>query len=165
MENKELNNNKKEEKVVVFKKLRDLDVEEIKTLTKVKATLTTRVSKQSNYKRYTLTIHLVKDYYDIPIDLTQVEYNNILLRNGIDVNIMSPICIMVYARASFGKRTDGTIYHVLEIIVNPYLRKSVFLEDMGIYNLKQLNHYNDFKWEDRINVEVEDVALVDNLRD
>ena len=160
-EEKKLNTNEaKKEENKEFKRLRDLSLEEIKQLTLKKATITQRKFKDGTGAGYKLTLHLIKGFCEFEMPLERDQYFNILIKSGNDLNTTKPIMVGVYTRFSIGENEDGNKFYCVEAIINKKIRKSWFLSDLQIENLETLNKLNDFKWEDRNGLKVEDLMNV-----
>ncbi len=135
------------EKTKVLKKLKDLTIEEIKSLGKFSSTFYKTESRDRSRQYYSVKVHLKDGFFDKGIDLTQTEYFLEATAMKQDLTLNQPFDAACYIRFTKGINRLGNEFHLVGIIFNERLRKSFLLSDDDVKLLKVINLYDELKWE------------------
>lgn len=140
-ETKQTQNNVKDE--VLRKRLYELSAEEITAhFTKCHCLLRRRKFGKGNNAqvRYSATLQIKKDIYEIDVPLTLMEYNNIVARRKMDITtIPESLTISVFFFGVKSERVDeitglNRISYQLKMVLSTDVRKKVWLTDLQASN-------------------------------
>ncbi len=113
------------------KRLMDMNNEELNALPKVKATLRRDDNKRFGQVNHRLLVSVAKDF-NFEIRLTEEQYALIKLERDIENDNQSVYC---YTRISVGTNTDGSTYHLFELVASASVR---FNHILSAFRVRQI---------------------------